>query len=74
MKKLLVILLIISLKTFGQAIEHFEPASWWIGMKNPKLQVLIHGKDISTFSLNVNYPGVKLVKPQLSFCRFVDFW
>ncbi len=62
MKNLFFILLIISLKTFGQAIEHFEPASWWIGMKSPKLQVLIHGKDISTFSLNVNYPGVKLVK------------
>ena len=62
MKKILFILLIINLKTFAQEIEHFEPSSWWIGMKNPKLQVLIHGKDISTFTLNVSYPGVKLVK------------
>jgi hypothetical protein len=31
-------------------------------MKNPKLQVLIHGKDISTFSVNISYPGVKLSK------------
>ncbi|HLO44833.1 MAG TPA: glycoside hydrolase family 13 protein [Leadbetterella sp.] len=62
MKKILFILLIINLKSFGQVIEHFEPSSWWIGMKNPKLQVLVHGKEISTFSVNVNYSGVKLLK------------
>ena len=62
MKKIFFIFLIINLKTFGQTIEHFEPASWWVGMKNPKLQVLIHGKDISTFSVNISYPGVKLSK------------
>ncbi|MBK6976729.1 MAG: glycoside hydrolase family 13 protein [Cytophagaceae bacterium] len=62
MKRIILILLTLSLNTFAQEIQHFEPSSWWIGMKNPKLQVLIHGKDISTFSLNVNYPGVKLVK------------
>jgi glycosidase len=62
MKKIFFIFLIINLKAFGQTIEHFEPASWWVGMKNPKLQVLIHGKDISTFSVNISYPGVKLSK------------
>lgn len=62
MKKIFFIFLIINLNSFGQTIEHFEPASWWVGMKNPKLQVLIHGKDISTFSVNISYPGVKLSK------------
>ncbi|MFN8432018.1 MAG: cyclomaltodextrinase N-terminal domain-containing protein, partial [Spirosomataceae bacterium] len=62
MKKILFILLILSLNSFAQEIQHFEPSSWWIGMKNPKLQVLIHGKDISAYSLSINYPGVKLVK------------
>ena len=62
MKKIFFIFLIINLNAFGQTIEHFEPASWWVGMKNPKLQVLIHGKDISTFSVNISYPGVKLSK------------
>jgi glycosidase len=60
--KLIIILFILGLKIQAQQIQHFEPSSWWIGMKNPKLQVLIHGQDIATYNLSVNYPGVKLTK------------
>lgn len=31
-------------------------------MKNPKVQVLVHGKNISQASVSLNYPGVKLLK------------
>lgn len=38
-----------------------EPPFWWTGMKNPELQLLVYGKDISTTTVNLNHPGVKLV-------------
>jgi len=43
-------------------LERIEPAFWWVGMKNPKLQLIVHGKDIATRTVKMNYPGVKLVK------------
>ena len=27
-------------------IDRVEPPFWWTGMKNPSLQLLVHGKDI----------------------------
>jgi len=43
-------------------LERIEPAFWWVGMKNPKLQLIVHGKDIATRSVKMSYPGVRLVK------------
>jgi len=43
-------------------IQRIEPANWWVGMKNPELQILLYGKDISQFQVNINYEGVRLVK------------
>jgi neopullulanase len=43
-------------------VERVEPAFWWVGMKNSKLQLLIHGKDISKNQVSINYPGVKIAK------------
>ncbi len=43
-------------------LERVEPAFWWTGMKNPKLQLLIHGKNIAAHSVKLNYPGVKLIE------------
>ena len=28
-------------------IKHLEPSSWWVDMKNPALQLLVHGDNIS---------------------------
>jgi len=42
--------------------DHVEPMFWWVGMKNPKLQLLVHGKDISGYTAVLDYPGVKLVE------------
>jgi glycosidase len=42
------------------ALERVEPASWWVGMKNPKVQLIVHGNNIAARSVDINYPGVKL--------------
>lgn len=53
MKKLSVLFLFISLFGFAQ-IQKVEPAFWWKGMKNPELQILVYGKDISKYSLELS--------------------
>ncbi|MBC8985751.1 glycoside hydrolase family 13 protein [Pedobacter sp. N36a] len=62
MKKLILLLLLsISVTTFAQKLERIEPMYWWVGMKNPKLQLLVHGDRIAELGVELNYPGVKLV-------------
>jgi neopullulanase len=39
------------------------PANWWTGMKNPDLQLMIHGSGIGkNATVQLSYPGVRLVK------------
>jgi len=44
------------------AIERINPTNWWVGMKNPNLQLLVHGPGAGTLAYTITYPGVKLVK------------
>lgn len=62
MKKLYVILFVLlSANVWAQPkLDHVEPMFWWVGMKNPKLQLMVHGKDISGYEVKLNYPGVTL--------------
>jgi len=41
-------------------MERVEPAFWWVGFKNPNLQLLVHGDQISLTKPVINYPGVTL--------------
>ena len=38
------------------------PANWWIGMKNPNLQVMLYGTNIQENTVSIQYSGVKLTK------------
>ncbi|MCF8364663.1 MAG: glycoside hydrolase family 13 protein, partial [Bacteroidales bacterium] len=55
-------LMFFSLAIFAQNInlERADPPFWWIGMKNPELQLMVHGENISLCQPEINYPGVKL--------------
>ena len=44
------------------ALERIEPANWWVGMKNTKLQLIVHGNQIAARNVTINYPGVTLLK------------
>ncbi|GAA3989028.1 glycoside hydrolase family 13 protein [Hymenobacter antarcticus] len=44
------------------AIDRVNPTNWWVGMKSPNVQLLVHGPGAGTLAYTVNYPGVKLVK------------
>ena len=53
-------LLIVS-TLLGARVDRVEPMFWWVGMKNPKLQLMIHGENIAATDVALEYPGVKLV-------------
>jgi glycosidase len=42
------------------ALERIEPAFWWTGMKNPFLQLIVHGNRIAERSVELQYPGITL--------------
>lgn len=41
-------------------IDRIDPAFWWTGMKNSKLQIMVYGPDIAQASVSIDYPGVTL--------------
>ena len=41
-------------------IDRVEPPNWWIGFKNPKLQLLVHHPNISQAIAEISYPGVSI--------------
>ena len=61
MKKLFTIffLILFNLHSTSQ-IDKVHPPNWWIGHKNPNLQLLIKAEKINDYKVNINYPGVKI--------------
>lgn len=43
------------------SIQHFEPASWWVGMKYNQVQLLVHGNSIAELEPKLNYKGVEII-------------
>jgi glycosidase len=41
-------------------IQHVEPMNWWVGMKRPDLQVMVHGERIAELEPALRYPGVRI--------------
>lgn len=64
MKKLLLAALLF-ITVNASAIDYYNtyPTHWWVGMKNPKLQLMMHGQNISQFTkVTISYPGIKVDK------------
>lgn len=53
MKKILVLTSLLSTFAFAQ-IQKVEPMFWWKGMKNPELQILVYGKNISDYTIELS--------------------
>lgn len=51
-----------SVSAFAMNVDRVEPMFWWVGMKNPNLQLLIHGNNVSQYQVSIKYPGVKVTK------------
>lgn len=46
----------------GIVLERVEPLNWWVGMKDPRLQLILHGNYLAECKVEINYPGVKVDK------------
>jgi hypothetical protein len=44
----------------AQVIEHVDPPSWFTGMKEDVVQLMIYGKEIASFDVKTDYPGVEV--------------
>lgn len=54
MKKSLVLLFSFVMAFAYSQIQKVEPAFWWKGMKNPELQILVYGKNISKYTVELS--------------------
>lgn len=41
-------------------IDRIDPTDWYVGMKNPSLQLMVYGKDVSKAEVKTDYPGVRI--------------
>ena len=65
MKKFYIILFftLVCSAVYSQGKVAVYPTHWWAGMKNPKLQLMLHGEGIGAFkNVKVSYPGVQVQK------------
>jgi neopullulanase len=46
-------------------LKRVEPASWWVGMKNPNLQLLVYGENISQTIVRIITPGIRLQSTEI---------
>jgi len=56
-------------------IRHVEPLNWWVGMKDPRLQIMIHGEEVGTTVPRIDHPGVKIINVSKADSRnylFID--
>lgn len=53
-------LTLLSVSASAYNIQHLEPPSWWLGMKQTQLQLMVHGENLGELTPSLNYPGVQL--------------
>jgi len=44
----------------AQRITRIDPTDWFVGMKNPKLQLMVYGEGIKTADVTTDYEGVRV--------------
>ncbi|MFH0733117.1 MAG: glycoside hydrolase family 13 protein [bacterium] len=60
-KYIFIVLFLISSAIISQTqISNIEPPYWWAGMKDCNLQILLHGINLSDYTPELNYEGVKI--------------
>lgn len=53
-----ILALLTALPASGQKIERIDPPSWFTGMKDATLQLMVYGREIGSFTVRTDYPGV----------------
>ena len=78
MKRVIILIIfIVALVTANDVIGQDKyPTHWFTGMKEPRLQIMLHGKSIgNATSVKTNYPGVSIKRvscPENKNYLFID--
>ena len=67
MKKIIISLcallfIIAQVRAQNPTIKRVDPTNWWVGMKNPSLQLLVYGDNIKGCTVSIDYAGVTIEK------------
>ena len=54
MKKLFLLFLIFTTSSMFAQIERIEPPFWYVGMKNPEVQIMFYGKNIAKYQVSTS--------------------
>jgi neopullulanase len=63
LRKWLAVLMLALASTTAVAADRVvrvEPSSWWVGMKDDRLQLLVHGDRVADLAPRLTYPGVSI--------------
>lgn len=64
MRRVLILIFVLTIAVCSSAaklnIRRVEPLNWWVGMKNPELQIMVYAPGISSLRPEVNRPGVTI--------------
>jgi glycosidase len=52
--------LVSTISVAADRIERIEPTSWWVGMKDDRLQLMVHGTRVGELTPEVNHDGVMI--------------
>lgn len=54
------LMLAVMLPAGAQVIERIDPPSWFTGMKEEALQLMVYGKEIGSYEVTTDYPGMEV--------------
>ncbi|PNS08941.1 glycoside hydrolase family 13 protein [Solilutibacter silvestris] len=54
----------IAIPAGATTIDHLEPASWWVGMKHHRVELMVHGDGIAATTPRLQRAGVTIVDVQ----------
>jgi len=57
---LVLLMLAAQLPAQKQVIERVDPPSWFTGMKDNALQLMVYGMEIGSYDVKTDYPGVEV--------------
>ncbi|UMB61823.1 glycoside hydrolase family 13 protein [Lutibacter sp. A80] len=57
---LFILLFMASLNVFAQKVKRVEPPNWWVGMQHNKVELLVYGDEIATYTPSISSEFVNL--------------
>lgn len=53
-------LILLAIISNAQIVKRIEPINWWVGMKNPNVQLMVYGQNVSNAEVSLIADGVKI--------------